>query len=68
MTIHHPSLHFFTKEQRCRTGLCIFTITFILEFLVCVPFGTPFLHLFIFNDFSFLFLYFYGNVLIHVVK
>ena len=29
----HPPLHLFTKEQRCRKQLCIFTITFILPYL-----------------------------------
>ena len=59
----HPSLHLFTKEQRC----CIFTITFIF------PCSCTFWHaiptsLFIFNDFSFLFLHFFGHILIYVVK
>ena len=29
----YPSLHLFTIEQKCRKGLCIFTITFILPCL-----------------------------------
>ena len=31
--IYKAFLHLFTKEQRCRKGLCIFTITFILPCL-----------------------------------
>ena len=55
----------FHKTADVGIGLCIFTITSILS---CSCTFWPFLHLFIFNDFSFLFLYFFGNVLIYVVK
>ena len=42
----HPSLHLFTKDQRCRDEALY--IYHHLSFLVCVLFGTPFLHLFSF--------------------
>ena len=53
----HPSLHFFTKEQIFRKGFCILNITFILPCLRTFWHAIP-ISLFIFNDFSFLFLYF----------
>ena len=56
----HPYI-FSQKSKDVGIGLCIFTITFILPCLC------PFWHailtsLFIFNDFSFLFLHFFETV------
>ena len=55
----HPYI-FTQKSKDVGTGLCILTFTFIFP---CVLFGTPIpTSHFIFNDFSFLFLYFFGQV------
>ena len=62
----HPYI-FSQKSKDVGTRLCMFTITFILPCLCTFWHAIP-TSLFIFNDFSFLFLCFFGNVLIYVVK
>ena len=63
----HPSLHLFTKEQRCRNEALYIHQHFYPSLFVYFWHAIP-TSLFIFNDFSFLFLHFFGNVLSYVVK
>ena len=56
----HPYI-FSQRSKDVGTGLCILTITFILPCL-CTFWHTIPTSPFIFNDFSFLFLYFFGQL------
>ena len=58
--IHH-------KNKDPGKGLCVFAIMFILPCLCKFWHAIP-TSLFIFNEFSFLFLYFFVNILSYVVK
>ena len=62
----HPSLHLFTKEQRCRNWALYIYHHFYP--CLCIFWHAIPTSLFIFNDFSFLFPYFFGNVHSCVVK
>ena len=61
----HPSLHLYSYVKRCRDGALYTYHHALLSFLVCVLFGTPFLHL----SFLMIFLSCFCTFLVtHIVK